>query len=58
MIVQCKNSKKFFGAPPRTPTDWVESKENDGYSTFHIVMEYISFALACFVFFWIWVILP
>lgn len=58
MFVQRKNSKKFFGAPPRTPTDWVESKENDEGSAFHTVMEYISFAVACFAMYWVWVILP
>jgi hypothetical protein len=56
--VHRKNSKKFFGAPPRTPTDWVESKENDQGSAFHTVMEYISFAVACFAMYWLWVILP
>jgi hypothetical protein len=58
MIVQRKNSKKFFGAPPRTPTDWVESKHNEENYYLHLTMEVLSFVLACFVFFWIWVILP
>jgi hypothetical protein len=58
MFMQRNNSKKFFGAPPRTPTDWVESKHNNEGSSFHIVMEYVSFFVACFALYWVWVILP